>query len=170
MRLFVCVAGRRIPRDARRAHAFQSDGRRRDRLAAARRRDERHLGARREFAAKPPRRASRFSVEPLPRPLATPSRVADNLYWIGRYLERITQLARLLDKLDPLLRDEVAALDPGVAADALHILLSAQGSYAPPGASPEELAGRIRTLADDPDQPGQPRRATSAISSAISTR
>ena len=28
------------------------------------------------------------------RPLATPSRVADNLYWIGRYLERITQLVR----------------------------------------------------------------------------
>ncbi|MEO6567782.1 MAG: alpha-E domain-containing protein, partial [Opitutaceae bacterium] len=88
------------------------------------------------------------------RPLATPSRVADNLYWTGRYLERMTQLLRLLEKLDPLLRDEVAALDPGVAADALNILLIVQGSYAPPGASPEELAGRIRTLADDPDQPG----------------
>ncbi|HEX2854653.1 MAG TPA: circularly permuted type 2 ATP-grasp protein [Opitutaceae bacterium] len=88
------------------------------------------------------------------RPLATPSRVADNLFWIGRYLERITQLARLLDKLDPLLRDEVAALDPGVAADALQVLLLAQGSFAPEGATPEELAGRIRTLADDPEQPG----------------
>lgn len=88
------------------------------------------------------------------RPLATPSRVADNLYWIGRYLERIAQLARLLDKLDPLLRDEVAALDPGVAVDALHILLSTQGSAAPPGATPEELAGLIRTLADNPEQPG----------------
>ncbi|HUR56092.1 MAG TPA: circularly permuted type 2 ATP-grasp protein, partial [Opitutaceae bacterium] len=101
-----------------------------------------------------PAASPELSSEPQGRPLATPSRVADNLYWIGRYLERITQLARLLDKLDPLLRDEVAALDPGVAADALHILLSAQGSYAPPGAAPEELAARIRTLADDPDQPG----------------
>lgn len=88
------------------------------------------------------------------RPVATPSRVADNLYWMGRYLERITQLSRLLDKLDPLLRDEVAALDPAVAADALNLLLAAQGSFAPPGATPEELAGRIRTLADDPEQPG----------------
>jgi uncharacterized circularly permuted ATP-grasp superfamily protein/uncharacterized alpha-E superfamily protein len=88
------------------------------------------------------------------RPLATPSRVADNLYWMGRYLERITQLSRLLDKLDPLLRDEVAALDPAVAADTLNLLLAAQGSFAPPGATPEELAGRIRTLADDPNQPG----------------
>jgi uncharacterized circularly permuted ATP-grasp superfamily protein/uncharacterized alpha-E superfamily protein len=88
------------------------------------------------------------------RPLATPSRVADNLYWIGRYLERITQLSRLLDKLDPLLRYEVAALDPGVAADALHLILIAQGSSPPPGATPEELAALIRTLADDPEQPG----------------
>lgn len=88
------------------------------------------------------------------RPLATPSRVADNLYWMGRYLERITQVSRLLDKLDPLLRDEVVALDPAVAADALEILLSAQGSFAPPGATAEELAGRIRTIADDPEQPG----------------
>lgn len=88
------------------------------------------------------------------RPLATPSRVADNLYWMGRYLERLTQLSRLLEKLDPLLRDEVAALDPAVAADALNILLATQGSFAPPGASPEELAARIRTLADDPEQPG----------------
>jgi uncharacterized circularly permuted ATP-grasp superfamily protein/uncharacterized alpha-E superfamily protein len=88
------------------------------------------------------------------RPLPTPSRVADNLYWMGRYLERLNQLYRLLEKLDPLLRDEVAALDPAVAADALNILLSVQGSFAPAGATAEELAGRIRTLADDPSQPG----------------
>lgn len=97
------------------------------------------------------------------RPLATPSRVADNFYWMGRYLERITQLARLLDKLDPLLRDEVAALDPGVAADALHLLLSAQGSSPPPDSTPEELAGIIRTLADDPEQPGSLARNLSHL-------
>jgi hypothetical protein len=45
------------------------------------------------------------------RPNDTPSRLADNLFWLGRYLERSVQLARLLEKLDPLLRDEIADVD-----------------------------------------------------------
>ena len=88
------------------------------------------------------------------RPAATPSRLADNLFWLGRYLERTAQLARLLDRLDPLLRDEIAALDPSVATDSLRILLAAQQSAAPAGAAPDEIAAQIRVHADDAQHAG----------------
>ena len=89
-----------------------------------------------------------------PRPESTPSRLADNLYWLGRYLERTAQIARLLDRLDPLLRDEITALDPAVARDSLRILLAAQLSPADPAATLAELSTRIRMQADDADHPG----------------
>jgi uncharacterized alpha-E superfamily protein len=87
-------------------------------------------------------------------PESTPSRLADNLYWLGRYLERTTQIARLLDRLDPLLRDEIAALEPPVTTDSLRILLAAQQSFADDDATAAEMAARIRVEADDPDRPG----------------
>lgn len=88
------------------------------------------------------------------RPESTPSRLADNLYWLGRYLERTAQIARLLDRLDPLLRNEIVALDPAVANDSLRILLAAQQSWADEDATTGELAAQIRAEADDPDHPG----------------
>jgi uncharacterized circularly permuted ATP-grasp superfamily protein/uncharacterized alpha-E superfamily protein len=88
------------------------------------------------------------------RPESTPSRLADNLYWLGRYLERTAQMVRLLDHLDPLLRDEITALDPAVAKDSLRFLLAAQQSPAEAGATIGELATQIRSQADDADHPG----------------
>jgi uncharacterized circularly permuted ATP-grasp superfamily protein/uncharacterized alpha-E superfamily protein len=85
---------------------------------------------------------------------STPSRLADNLYWLGRYLERTAQIARLLDRLDPLLRTEIVALDPAVARDSLRILLAAQQSWADDDATTGELAAQIRVEADDLDHPG----------------
>jgi len=92
--------------------------------------------------------------DPDRRPAATPSRLADNFFWLGRYLERTAQLARLLDKVDPLLRDEVAALDPAVAIDSLRILLAAEQSAALPDATADALAAQIRVDADDPQHRG----------------
>jgi uncharacterized circularly permuted ATP-grasp superfamily protein/uncharacterized alpha-E superfamily protein len=88
------------------------------------------------------------------RPESTPSRLADNLYWFGRYLERTAQVGRLLDRLDPLLRHEIVALDPAVASDSLRILLSAQQSSAEEDATTGEMAAQIRLEADDPNHPG----------------
>jgi uncharacterized alpha-E superfamily protein len=88
------------------------------------------------------------------RPESTPSRLADNLYWLGRYVERTAQIVRLLDRLDPLLRDEIFALDPDVANDSLRILLAAQQSRAPDDATSAELMAQIRIEADDPNHPG----------------
>ncbi|HEY5078592.1 MAG TPA: circularly permuted type 2 ATP-grasp protein, partial [Opitutaceae bacterium] len=85
---------------------------------------------------------------------STPSRLADNLYWLGRYLERTAQMARLLDRLDPLLREEISALDPLVTRDSLRFLLAAQQSEAEDDATIGELATQIRLQADDPDHPG----------------
>jgi uncharacterized circularly permuted ATP-grasp superfamily protein/uncharacterized alpha-E superfamily protein len=84
------------------------------------------------------------------RPHDTPSRLADNLYWLGRYLERTTQLTRLLDKLDPLLRDEIAALDPAVADASLRLLLNSQGARPPATASLEQLDALLDDAIDDP--------------------
>jgi uncharacterized circularly permuted ATP-grasp superfamily protein/uncharacterized alpha-E superfamily protein len=84
------------------------------------------------------------------RPSDTPSRLADNLFWLGRYLERTAQLARLLTRLEPLLRDEIAAIDPDVSGCALRLLLAAQG-VTPPAESPlEELQGKLEAACGDP--------------------
>jgi uncharacterized alpha-E superfamily protein len=89
-----------------------------------------------------------------PRPESTPSRLADNLYWLGRYLERTAQAARLLDHLGPLLRDEITALDPAVARDSLRILLAAHQRPADSAATLAELSAQIGRQADDANQPG----------------
>ncbi len=86
---------------------------------------------------------------------ATPSRLADGLFWLGRYLERAGQLARIIAKLEPLLRDEIATLDPSVADDTVRLLCHLQQIPAPqPGTAPEKSAALIRRAAADPAQPG----------------
>lgn len=84
----------------------------------------------------------------------TPSRLADTLFWLGRYLERTAQLTRLLDKLDPLLRDEIAALDPAVASAALRLLLSVQGAAVPPEAKLEQLGALLERAVNNRTLPG----------------
>jgi uncharacterized circularly permuted ATP-grasp superfamily protein/uncharacterized alpha-E superfamily protein len=87
-------------------------------------------------------------------PESTPSRLADNLYWLGRYMERTAQLVRLLERLEPLLKNDIAALDPSVSRDVLRILLTAQQGWADKDASTSEIVSRIRLEADDPDHTG----------------
>ncbi len=84
----------------------------------------------------------------------TPSRLADNFYWLGRYLERTAQLARLLEKLDPLLRDEIAALDPAVAYASLRLLLNFEGVTPPADATLDELDLLVDDTIDDDTLPG----------------
>ena len=88
------------------------------------------------------------------RPTDTPSRLADNLFWLGRYLERTAQLTRLLGRLDPLLRDEIAAIDPAVAESALRLLLAAQGAPVTADATLDELDVALDETIDDPELPG----------------
>lgn len=85
---------------------------------------------------------------------ATPSRLADNLFWLGRYLERSSQLSRLLAKLDPLLRDEIAVLDPAVLHDTIAFLLFLQDAHLPSGGSLEQKAEHARRVAADANQFG----------------
>jgi uncharacterized circularly permuted ATP-grasp superfamily protein/uncharacterized alpha-E superfamily protein len=81
------------------------------------------------------------------RPESTPSRLADNLYWLGRYLERTTQMARLLDQVDPIRRDEISKIDPAVARDFLRALLLRQQGSVDEDASTAELAADIQAEA-----------------------
>jgi uncharacterized circularly permuted ATP-grasp superfamily protein/uncharacterized alpha-E superfamily protein len=80
----------------------------------------------------------------------TPSRLADNLFWLGRYLERTARLTRLLEKVEPVRRDEIAALDPAVADAVVRLLLEMQGATIPPKASGEQLAALLDDTIDDP--------------------
>lgn len=89
-----------------------------------------------------------------PTPAATTSRVADNLFWLGRYLERSSQLARMLGKLDHLLRDEIAVLDPSVATDAAAMLVELQGGTGPACRTLEELVATARERAQVRTSPG----------------
>lgn len=83
-----------------------------------------------------------------------PSRVADNLFWLGRYLERTEHLARLLERLEPLLRDEIAVLDPGVAEDAVRLVFALQDHIAPTNGTAGTILAAARDLAADAAQPG----------------
>jgi uncharacterized circularly permuted ATP-grasp superfamily protein/uncharacterized alpha-E superfamily protein len=85
---------------------------------------------------------------------ATPSRLADNLFWLGRYLERTGQLTRLLSKLEPLLRDEIAVLDPGVLKDTINFLLFLQDSSPANTGTLEQKADYARRIACDLRQSG----------------
>ena len=82
-------------------------------------------------------------------PTATPSRLADHLYWLGRYLERTRQISRLLEKMDALLEDEIAILDPGVAIDTVRLALRLQDSYAASTATLDFLVAKVHRVAAD---------------------
>ncbi len=69
-----------------------------------------------------------------------PSRVADDLYWLGRYAERAERLVRLLRSLvDRLSGDKGAGTDPRDVARMLSLLVAH-------GHAPADLAERINTL------------------------
>ncbi len=92
--------------------------------------------------------------ETLRHPAATPSRMANNLFWLGRYLERASQLARKFEKIDPLLRAQIAPLDPGVPADALGLIALAQDlPWTEPEGTLAEQVARLRRMAEDGNRP-----------------
>lgn len=101
--------------------------------------------------ALPPALVSSQPAETLRHPSATPSRMANNFFWLGRYVERTAALARRLEKLDALLHDEIALLDPAVPRDTLALIFRMQDLAAPKEEqSLDELAALARKAADDP--------------------
>lgn len=102
----------------------------------------------------PPPAALRESAVLYRRPETTPSRLADNLYWLGRYLERTAQMLWLLEQLGPLLQGHVAKLEAAVTRDSLRLLLTLQLSLPGEDTTLAEMAAQIRAEADDPDHPG----------------
>jgi len=101
----------------------------------------------------PPVRLTARPAETLRHPAATPSRTANNFFWLGRYLERAGALARRLEKLEALLHDEIAQLDPAVSQDTLALLQRMQDLPAEASASLEQRAAEVRCAADDPLRP-----------------
>lgn len=88
-------------------------------------------------------------TETLRHPSATPSRTANNFFWLGRYLERASALASTLEKLESLITDEIAALDPTVPDDVIKLLFHWQDSPRPKSGSVAEHAALIRRVAVD---------------------
>ncbi len=104
-------------------------------------------------AAALPLLVSSRPAETLRHPSATPSRTANNFFWLGRYLERAGALARRLEKLHALLHDEIALLDPTVSLDTLALIFRMQDLAVPEGQSLDQLAAIVRQAADDPGRP-----------------
>ncbi len=100
--------------------------------------------------ATPPALVTSRAAETLRHPSATPSRTANNFFWLGRYLERTGALARRLEKLDALLRDEIALLDPAVPRDTLALIFRMQDLPAEGDRPLDQLAALARKAADDP--------------------
>lgn len=78
------------------------------------------------------------------------SRVADNLYWLGRYLERTENIARLLDVSASLLLDLPPRLSPGWQP--LILITGSEELYAERGYSIDEQAV-VHFVIADPDNP-----------------
>ena len=75
----------------------------------------------------------RLSVPPIPRATGLPPRVADNLYWMGRYAERAETTARLLKVADDFAEDHSSR--PGTpGAAAMTVLLQTVGNVTVSGA------------------------------------
>jgi uncharacterized alpha-E superfamily protein len=102
----------------------------------------------------PPALLSSRPGESLRHPAATPSRMANNLFWLGRYLERSSQLARKFEKIDALISDEIALLEPAVPGDAMELIFRAQDMKSPPRALLLEQAAFAREAAEDPAHTG----------------
>jgi uncharacterized alpha-E superfamily protein len=85
------------------------------------------------------------------------SRIAQSLFWIGRYVERAEDTARILDVQTQLLLE-----DPGLEEESTcRTLLSIMGVQAPPDA-PVDLARVLEDLAYDPSSPASVAAALGA--------
>lgn len=73
------------------------------------------------------------------------SRMAESMFWIGRYLERAEDIARLLS-----VHLEVAAEETGNRGTESGVLLASIGAPQAPGAGPPDV---WRVLGHDPDSP-----------------
>jgi uncharacterized circularly permuted ATP-grasp superfamily protein/uncharacterized alpha-E superfamily protein len=85
--------------------------------------------------------------------MATPSRTASDFFWLGRYLERTSALARRLEKLEALLSDEVARLDTAVPRDTLRLIYRMLGLPEMADESVEFMARSAHEAAADVTRP-----------------
>ncbi|MGB0957777.1 MAG: alpha-E domain-containing protein, partial [Litorivicinus sp.] len=85
-------------------------------------------------------------------PGAVPSRVADALYWTGRYAERLEFIGRLLREVLQRVLEERQSVGPDNPVPGLPLLLSgvALGSQIVDASKPEAQLGTILTQADHP--------------------
>ncbi|MBX9634945.1 MAG: circularly permuted type 2 ATP-grasp protein, partial [Magnetospirillum sp.] len=74
-----------------------------------------------------------------------PSRVADNMFWLGRYLERCEASTRLLRTTLQLIEDALDQGDPAGAAQAVHTILGLGLPFPAltPSDDPDELTARL---------------------------
>jgi uncharacterized circularly permuted ATP-grasp superfamily protein/uncharacterized alpha-E superfamily protein len=86
-----------------------------------------------------------------------PSRTADNLYWLGRYAERLEGTARILRYLLGRLTDESPLLDEAAflrVMNAMPSLILDETHRAAPGRIlPKAIEGNLHAAVYDPDEP-----------------
>ena len=104
------------------------------------------------------------SVSPIAVSRATfdlPSRIADNLYWLGRYAERVGAAVRLLRAAMPLLSEESSRRSTAALTGALSFLTDLD--YVPPGDGGADLPparalqAALASMLSEPDRRGSLR-------------
>lgn len=117
-------------------------------------------GAWGEFAARP----DLASVAVRPRAIVAP-RVADNLFWLGRYAERAESAARLLRVCDDLVEDHGSR--PGTPGEqAMRALLAAAQTITRVPGDPAQPRDHVRAMVADGRQSGTVRYAADRLADA----
>lgn len=84
-----------------------------------------------------------------------PSRAADNLFWLGRYVERVEPAVRVARAILPRLFQE-SDLAAMAGVEAGRSILAGLGYIRQPAAPPDRSAEPPNTQAEAPDQPAEP--------------
>lgn len=99
-----------------------------------------------------------------PRAVVAP-RVADNLFWLGRYAERAEAAGRILRVCDDLVEDHAAR--PGTPGEqAMRALLAAATAITRVPGDPAQPRQHVRTMVSDPLQSGSLRYAADRLGDA----
>ncbi|GGO88973.1 hypothetical protein GCM10011584_17260 [Nocardioides phosphati] len=99
-----------------------------------------------------------------PRAVVAP-RVADNLFWLGRYAERAEAAGRVLRVCDDLVEDHASR--PGTPGEqAMRALLAAATTITRVPGDPAQPRAHVRTMVTDPRQSGSLRYAADRLGDA----
>jgi len=110
---------------------------------------------------RPPSQSQPIIIHPARPPSAVPSRVADHLFWLGRYAERLEQTIRLLRTMLQRVSGEVTESQTRELQSCLTLMEEAH--LLPVGLPPAEIRPTIHALINDPKSENGVRQLVSSV-------